>query len=152
MLTCFFLLREIQKPKLFHVLSPETSTKRRSRASQRLAKKVVNFSKENRLSSIIRTTKGKRTIMLKFHQFYSPKNTRKDTHKSRKPIFPNWKQQKTHLSQRKKKQKIEKKIRNFPKLFLTKVSGKSHSAENVEESFTLAKRFVSCENWRGELQ
>ena len=50
------------------------STQRRSRASQILAKKIVNFSRENQISSIIRTTKGKRTILLKFHQFYSLKN------------------------------------------------------------------------------
>ena len=69
-------------------------------------------------------------------------------HKSRKPFFPNWQQQKTHLSQRKtiKKQKIEEK--NFSKIFLM-VSGKSHSAENLEESLTLAKCFVSGKNWGG---
>ena len=29
------------------------------------------------------------------------------------------------------------------------VSGKSHSAKNLKESLTLAKRFVSCRNWGG---
>ena len=29
------------------------------------------------------------------------------------------------------------------------VSDKSHSAENLEESLTLAKRFVSGKNWGG---
>ena len=55
--------------------------------------------------------------MLKFHQFYSRKNTGRDTPKSQKPFFPNWKQQKTHLSQRKKNRKLRKTIfeiiRNF---------------------------------------
>ena len=53
---------------------------------------------ENQISKIIRRTKCKKTL-LKFHQFYRAKNTRRDTHKSRKPFFHNWKQQKTHLSQ-----------------------------------------------------
>ena len=55
---------------------------------------------------------------------------------------------KTHLSQPKtfkKKQKIEKKI-IFRKNFQLKVSGKSHSAENLEQFFMLAKRFVSSKN------
>ena len=53
---------------------------------------------------------------------------------------------KNHLSQRKtlkKKQKIEGK--SFSEIFLL-VSGKSHSAENLEESLTLAKRLVSGKN------
>ena len=29
------------------------------------------------------------------------------------------------------------------------VSGKSHSVENLQESLTLAKRFVPCKNWGG---
>ena len=85
-------------------------TQRRSRALQTLAKKIAN-----KISNIIRSTKGKRTLLLKFHQFYSAKNTRSDTHNSRKPFFPKWKQQKTHLSQPKKFQKKTKpkKIENF---------------------------------------
>ena len=35
------------------------------------------------------------------------------------------------------------------KIFLKKVSGKSHSAENLEQSFMLAKRFISSKNWGG---
>ena len=30
-----------------------------------------------------------------------------------------------------------------------KVSGKSHSAENLEQCFMLEKRFVSSKNWEG---
>ena len=89
-------------------------TQRRSRALQTLAKKVAN-----QISNIIRSTKGKRTLLLTFHQLYSAKNTRSDTHKSRKPFFPNRKQQKTHLSQPKKFQKKEdrKKFESFRKFF-----------------------------------
>ena len=100
----------------------------------------------NQISHIIQRNKGKRTL-LKFRQFYSAKNNRRDTHKSRKPFFPNWKQQKAIFLNGKpfKKQKLEEKnFRNFSKIFLMKISGKSLSAENLEESFTLAKRFVSC--------
>ena len=103
---------------------------------------------ENQISKIIRRTKCKMTL-LKFHIFTAPKNTRRDTHESRKPFFPNWKQQKTHLSQTetfKKKQKNKGKNRIFRKKFLKKVSGKSHSAENLEQSFMLAKRFILSRN------
>ena len=86
---------------------------------------------ENQISNIIRRTKGKKT--LEFHQFYiiERQKNRKDTHKSRKAFFPNWKQQKTHLSQR-KTLKIKQKMEEF--------------LENLEESLTLAKRFVSSKN------
>ena len=42
-----------------------------------------------------------------------------DTHKSRKPFFLNWKQQKTHLSQRKTFEKTEnrKNISKFTEKF-----------------------------------
>ena len=87
-------------------------------------------------------------MTLKFHQFYSAKNTRRDTHKCRKPFFPNWKQQKTHLSQPETflKNTKRRKKSNFSKSFLKKVRGKSHSAENLEQSFMLAKRFILGEN------
>ena len=54
---------------------------------------------ETQISNIIQRAKGKRTLLLKFHQFYSAKKSRRDTHKSRKQFFSKWKQQKTHLSQ-----------------------------------------------------
>ena len=63
-----------------------------------LRKKLRTF-EETQISNIIRRAKGKKTLLLKFHQFYSAKKSRRDTHKSRKQFFSNWKQQKTHLSQ-----------------------------------------------------
>ena len=68
-------------------------------------------------------------------------NTRKDTHKTRKPIFPNWKQQKESSFPTENLTKIERKIQNFFEKLFDKVSGKSHSAENPNEAFMLAKRF-----------
>ena len=63
------------------------------------------------------------------------------THKT--PQLKPRKQQKTSFSTKNlSKNRIEEKIFE---LFLM-VSGKSHSAENVGESLTLAKRFVSCKN------
>ena len=85
-------------------------------------------------------------MTLKFHEFYSAKNMVRDTHKSRKPQVET---EKKHLSQPEtffKKRKNREKIRNFSKNFLKKVSGKSHSAENLEQSFTLAKRFILSKN------
>ena len=52
-------------------------------------RKHLRTFEENQISNIIRRTKGKRT--LKFHQFYNiqcQKICQKDTHKSRKPFFP----------------------------------------------------------------
>ena len=79
----------------------------RHRGEAVLRKHLRTF-EENQRSNIIRRTKNQKT--LKFHQFYSAKNTRRDTHNSRKPFFPNSKQQKTHLSQRKtlKNRKLRK--------------------------------------------
>ena len=70
-------------------------------------------------------------------------------YKTQNSFSPNCKQQKTHLSQPKpfkKKRKTEETFfsKYFANIFLMKVSGKSHSAENPEETFMLAKRFVSC--------
>ena len=62
-----------------------------------LRRKLRTF-EETQISNIIGRAKGKRTILLKFHQFYA-KKSRRDTHKSRKQFFSNRKQQKTHLSQ-----------------------------------------------------
>ena len=89
-------------------------------------------------------------MLLKFHQFYGTKNIRSDTHKTRKPFSPNWKQQKNHILNRKPFKKIEEKI--FSKKFLMKVFGKSHSLENPEESFMLVKRFVSRKIEEGGLR
>ena len=87
-------------------------------------------------------------MLLKIHQFYSAKNTQRDTHKSRKLFFLNWKQQKTIILNRKPfNQKIEEIF--FRKNFSMKVYGKSHSAENLEQSFMLAKRFVSSKSREG---
>ena len=110
-----------------------------------LRRKLRTF-EENQISNIIRRTKYKRTLLLKFHQFYSAKNTRRDTHKFQKPFFPNWKKQKTHLPQPKtlKKDK-EKNVLKCFEIFLM-VSGKSHSAEKLEQSFMLAEHFVSGKN------
>ena len=63
-------------------------------------------------------------------------NNSSPTGNIRKPIFLNRKPL--------KKQKIEENF--FSKIFLMKVSGKSHSAENLEQCFMLAKRFVSSKN------
>ena len=56
---------------------------------------------------------------------------------------------KNHLSQPEtflKKQENKEKNSKFFEIFLKKVSGKSHSAENLEQSFMLAKRFISSKN------
>ena len=37
--------------------------------------------------------------IVKFHQFYRAKNTRRDTHRTLKPHLPRWKQRKSNLSQ-----------------------------------------------------
>ena len=61
-------------------------------------------------------------LLLKFHQFYSAKNTRRDTHKTLKNhIFRNWRQQKPILFHRKplktQKQIEENNFRNVFKTF-----------------------------------
>ena len=71
-------------------------TQRRSRASQTLANRTFE---ETQISNIIRRAKGKRTLLLKFHQFYSAKNPEgipinlennsSPTGNNRKPIFLN---------------------------------------------------------------
>ena len=49
-------------------------------------------------------------------------------------LFPNWKQQKTHLVQQKASHKTKKMKKKFEKLFFSKnVFGKSYSAENTKE-------------------
>ena len=70
-----------------------------------------------------------------------PKKTRRDMHKARKLLFPNWK----HLAQTKTSKKLNngKKLRTFSS---KNVSGKSHSAENPKESPMLAKLSISCKN------
>ena len=113
-----------------------------------LRRKLRTF-EETQISNIIRRAKGKRTL-LKFHQFYSAKKSRRipinlennssPSGNNRKPIFLNRKPLK-------KNRKLRKFFRNFSKFFLMKVSGKSHSAENLEQCFLLAKRFVSSKNW-----
>ena len=87
-------------------------TQRRSRASQTLANFRRNPNKQ------YHTDDNKRTLLLKFHQFYAKKSQR-DTHKSRKQFFSNWKQQKTYLSQpwTFKKKIEEKKFEIFRKFF-----------------------------------
>ena len=62
-----------------------------------LRRKLRTF-EETQISNIIRRANGKRTLLLKVHQFYA-KKSRGDTHKCRKQFFSNWKQQKTLLSQ-----------------------------------------------------
>ena len=69
-----------------------------------LRRKLGTF-EETQISNIIRRAKGKRTLLLKFHQFYAKKSQR-DTHKSRKQFFSNWKQQKTHRKPLKKNRKL----------------------------------------------
>ena len=78
-------------------------------------RKHLRTFEENQISNIIRRTKGKGT--LNFHQFYSAKNPRRDTHKSRNPFFLNWKQQKAHLFQRKTLKKNRKLRKIFSKFF-----------------------------------
>ena len=75
-----------------------------------------------------------------------PEGTRKDlenhpspTGNSRKPIFLKGK-----LFLEKKQKTEDKKFSKLLENFLMKVSGNSHNTENLEKSFTLAKRFVSC--------
>ena len=86
---------------------------------KRLRRKLRTF-EETQISNIIRRAKGKRTLLLKFHQFYSAKNpegipinlenNNSPSGNNRKPIFLNRKPL--------KKQKIEeKKFRNFLKKF-----------------------------------
>ena len=114
-----------------------------------MLRKHLRTFEENQISNIIRRTKGKRT--LKFHQFYniqrqkiperihiSLENHSSPTENSKKPIFFNEKPLK-------KNRKLRKNFLKFSKIFLI-VSGKSHSAKNLEESLTLAKRFVSGKN------
>ena len=71
---------------------------------------------------------------------YSHKNTPKHTHKTRKQFFPDWKQQKPGLLNRKpvKNTKLE-----FFKDFSQKMSSVSRSVENPKESSMLAKSLVS---------
>ena len=83
-----------------------------------LRRKLRTF-EENQKSNIIRTTKGKRTLLLKFRQFYSAKNTRRDTHESRKPFFPKYGYSVLGL----KKPHFKTKIIHFEK---------SHDAENCK--------------------
>ena len=128
--------RGIRALHLLRDCSDQNWTQRRSHASQTLA----NFWRKPK-SNIIRRTKGKRTL-LKFQQNIkiSPKNTRRDAHVS-KTILPQLGRAKTYLSQRTENtsKKFRKKLsKNY---FLMKFFGKSHSAENLAESFTLAKRF-----------
>ena len=78
-------------------------TQRRSCASQTLA----NFWRENQISSIIRRTKGKRTIL--FHQFYSAKKCPKGyAHDSKTIPPPQLETAKSPYSQSKTFQKIKK--------------------------------------------
>ena len=111
-----------------------------------LRRKLRTF-EETQISNIIRKAKGKTLLLLKFHQFYAKnpegipinlKNNSSPTGNNRKPIFLNRKPLKNR--------KLRKK---FSKIFLMKVSGKSHSAENLEQCFMLAKRVVSSKNRGG---
>ena len=98
----------------------ETQNRGEAVLRKHLRKHLRTF-EENQISKIIRRIKCKMTL-LKFHQFINftaPKNTRRDTHKSRKPFFPNWKN--PSFSNWKKfffkKRKIRKKFEIFRKLF-----------------------------------
>ena len=104
---------------------------------------------ENQISKIIRRTKCKMTI-LKFHQIYSVKKYTKGYASISKTILPQLETAKKPISLnrkhfKKKQRNKEKNFENFSKNFL-KVSGKSHSAENLEQSFMLAKRFILSKN------
>ena len=105
---------------------------------------------ENQINNIIRRTKGKKT--LKFHQFYniqrqkipeririSLENHSSPTENSQKPIFLNEKPLKNR--------KLRKKFLEIFRKYFWWHPVKSHSAEILEESLTLAKRFVSSKNW-----
>ena len=54
-------------------------------------------------------------MTLKFHQFYSPKNTRRDTHKTQQPISPTGNSKKLSFSTENlsKNRKAEEKIFEF---------------------------------------
>ena len=106
-----------------------------------MLRKHLRTFEETQISNIIRRAKGKRTFIN-----FTPKNPKgipinlennsSTTGNNRKPIFLNRKPLKKHKID-------EKKILD---IFLMKVSGKSHSAENLEQCFMLAKRFVSSKN------
>ena len=104
-----YLLRKGKENEVIYQSSVSMMTQRRSRASRTLAKKVVNFSRENQVSSIIPTTKGDRTILLKFLQIYSPKTT-EGVRISLENQFPQLETAKQYLSQSKT---FQKKTRNF---------------------------------------
>ena len=64
-----------------------------------------------------------------------------------KHFLPTWKKKKNIFHNREPfKKRIEFCFEFFRKTFLMKVSGKSNSAENPEESFMLVKRFVASTN------
>ena len=81
-----------------------------------LRRKLRTF-EETQKSNIIRRAKDKRTLLLKFHQFYSAKKSRRDIHKSRNNSSPTGNNRKPIFLNRipLKKQKIEEKI--FSKFF-----------------------------------
>ena len=87
-----------------------------------------------KILSILQRQKITEGILVRLDNYYSP----------------NWKQQKTHLSQPKTSQKL--KNRKFFETFLMTVSGKPQSAENPKESSMLAKRFVCSKNRGGGLR
>ena len=99
----------------FHIFSYQYFFIHRGEA---VLRKHLQTFEENQKSNIIRRTKGKRTL-IKFINFTAPKSTWRDTHKSRKPFFPTWKQQKTHLFQQKTWKKLRKKFfSKFSEIFL----------------------------------
>ena len=79
-----------------------------------------------------------------FHQFHSAKNCPKGyTKDSKITVFPTGITNKPILPNRKPFRQMQ--IKNL-KIFLMKVSGNSHSAENPLEAFLLTKRFVPSGN------
>ena len=75
-----------------------------------------------------------------------PKNTRRDTHKTRKLFLPNWKHRKKPiLLNRDPLKKRKQTIRRY-------VSSKSHSAENPKECSMLAKPLVSLRASRKQMR
>ena len=86
-----------------------------------LRRKLRTF-EETQISNIIRKAKRKRTLLLKFHQFYA-KKYRRDTHKSRNNSSPTGNNRKPIFLNRKplKKQKIEGKNSKFFENFFDEV-------------------------------
>ena len=97
--------------EMLRLLAPNTKARDNHPDVENSDSETENVFPTNTLTPVKnRTTMRKNTPTVSSNNFTAPKNTRRDTHKSRKPFFPNWKQRKTHLSHFKKSRNIRKKI------------------------------------------